>query len=303
MRVRSKQAIERFLVLAGLPAAGRYLRRKQAVILAYHNVVADAASGGDVSLHLPRESFARQLDSLRRTHRVVPLRDLLAEDGGVGPRAAITFDDAYAGAVTLGVQEVVRRGLPATLFVAPALLGGKAFWWDVVASPEVPGLPASLRARALHEWRGVDARIREEASREGLAVADAAVVAARRSASLAQVRAAAARPGITVGSHTWSHPNLNALTESEIREELERSLGWLSDGFESAIPWLSYPYGLESPPVREAARAVGYEAAVRVEGGWMRRRPIDRHALPRLNIPAGLSPDGFHLRAAGLFYH
>jgi hypothetical protein len=35
----------------------------------------------------------------------------------------------------LGIPELVRRGLPATVFVAPALLDQRAFWWDRLANP------------------------------------------------------------------------------------------------------------------------------------------------------------------------
>ena len=103
---------------------------------------------------------------------------------------------------------------------------------------------------------------------------------------------------VTLGSHSWSHPNLAALDEVELSGELSRPLEWLRSRFEGVVPWISYPYGCSSPHVERAARALGYVAGLLIDGGWIRapmRRPF---ALPRRNIPAGLSGPGFSLRAA-----
>src|SRR2546423_5455975 len=115
VRVRVKAIAERVLLASGGRAA-RWRMRDRTLILAYHNVVPDEQPiFGDRSLHLRRSDFAAQLDALRETHDVVPLPAVLLPSHGPRPRAAITFDDAYAGAVTLGVAEVVARGLPATV--------------------------------------------------------------------------------------------------------------------------------------------------------------------------------------------
>jgi peptidoglycan/xylan/chitin deacetylase (PgdA/CDA1 family) len=116
-----------------------------------------------------------------------------------------------------------------------------------------------------------------------------------------ELRDAAAVPGITFGSHSWSHPNLIALNPAEIHYELIEPLHWLRERFDNVVPWLAYPYGLSSEVVRQAAAAAGYMAALRVSGGWLPKEPLSRYALPRFNVPSGLSNDGFALRTAGLF--
>src|SRR5262245_45050357 len=107
-----KSAIERGLLLSGLPLASRRLHRGRALVLLYHNVVPDGAKpSGELSLHLPFGQFCSQLDILARECDIVPLQDLLLDDtkqnGRV--RVAITFDDAYASALSIGVPELVRR--------------------------------------------------------------------------------------------------------------------------------------------------------------------------------------------------
>jgi peptidoglycan/xylan/chitin deacetylase (PgdA/CDA1 family) len=104
-----------------------------------------------------------------------------------------------------------------------------------------------------------------------------------------------------LGSHTWSHPNLCRATPTELASELEQSKRWISERFpKSAIPAISYPYGLESPAVKAAAEGAGYTMGFRVDGGWLPKTVKDSFALPRLNVPAGLSADGLALRLSGL---
>ena len=43
-----------------------------------------------------------------------------------------------------------------------------------------------------------------------------------------------------------------------------------------------------------------YVAGFMIDGGWTTAAPRDPFAIPRLNVPAGVSRNGFILRAAGL---
>jgi peptidoglycan/xylan/chitin deacetylase (PgdA/CDA1 family) len=215
---------------------------------------------------------------------------------GRRPRVAITFDDAYAGAVNAGIDELVSRKMPATIFVAPALLGIVP-WWDILAEREGGVMPEGLRDHALGELGGrTDAILDERApTREGKWAAGLAKIA-----SEAELSRAAARPGISLGSHTWSHQNLTCLSGAGLDAELSRPIDWLRSRFPSVESWMSYPYGLFSDAVESAARRCGYEGALRIDGGWIRRPIASPYAVPRLNVPSGLSIDGFRLRLSGL---
>jgi peptidoglycan/xylan/chitin deacetylase (PgdA/CDA1 family) len=307
MSVRSsvKSAAERMLLLSGIPAVWRWRRRSDVLVLAYHNIVPRGQTPvGDRSLHLAQGAFAEQLDLLQSAFDVVPLSSVLDDRGGTvrmrhgRVRVVITFDDAYRGAVTAGVAELARRGMPGTIFVPPAYVNGGVFWWDVLTPANADGLPAAERERALRELAGRGECILEQASVPP--AVPAALPEHARGASEDDLRRAASTPGITLGSHTWSHPNLAALPPDELREELARPLAWLRERFDAMVPYLSFPYGLSSPDVERAAAAAGYRAALRIEGGWLPRVAANPYALPRLNVPAGISPEGFRLRCAGL---
>ena len=298
VRATLKACFEAGLVRSGVPALHRAARAGRALVLAYHNVVPDSCPAfGDRSLHLPRRLFVRQLERLLVTHSIVPLEELLGTPRTERrPRAAITFDDGYRGAVQIGVAELAKRGLPATLFVVPAFVGKGPFWWDALALEN--GVDPVLRGRALDELRGLDADVRGWAAGQGMAMSSVpewALVASED-----ELRGATRHAGITLGSHTWSHPNLARLTGAELGEELRRPLGWLRERFTSTIPWLSYPYGLATPPVEAAAREAGYTAALALGGGQFAPARVNRWAVPRENIPSGLSENGFVIRSSGL---
>lgn len=280
--------------------AGRLARarvRDKRLILAYHGIrPSSVAPVGDGALFVDEKSFTTQLDVLREVADVAPLNEIdLPGDGR--PRVAITFDDAYQGAVTIGVAALVKRGLPATIFVAPARLHGHVFWWDALAREAL--LDDMVREHAVNVLSGSDEAIRDWARDLSLPSCDTLPPYAR-SASMADLRAATRAPGITVASHSWSHANLAALDDASLRMETEWPLEWLRAQFgDRAIPWLAYPYGLESPAARRAAERAAYEGAVCILGGWHRPGEVSRYARPRLHVPAGLSAAGLRARLTG----
>jgi peptidoglycan/xylan/chitin deacetylase (PgdA/CDA1 family) len=298
-----RRAVERALVRSGIAARLARTGPGRRLVLAYHNVLPDdVAPDGDRSLHIARARFAEHLDLLAREARVVPLGQLLSPGpagagGGSRPLVAITFDDAYAGAVRTGVEELAARRLPATICVAPAFLDAGHFWWDALAG-QTTDLDPEVREAALTQCRGDDEAARAWAAANGRQ-ARTDFAWPYRCCTSAELNRALATPGITVASHTWRHRNIAALSLEQAREELERSFAWLRSHGDRAVPVVTWPYGLDSADARSLAAAAGYRAAFRVSGGAIGRE-ADPFALPRLNVPAGLSADGLMLRLAGI---
>ena len=83
--------------------------------------------------------------------------------------------------------------------------------------------------------------------------------------------------------------------------ELERSHLWLAENLTGYLPWLAYPYGHASPAVAEGA-ARYYAGALSISGGWLRGSALgpEPFRVPRLNVPASLSFNGFALRTGGV---
>jgi peptidoglycan/xylan/chitin deacetylase (PgdA/CDA1 family) len=267
-------------------------------VLAYHNVVpAGAPNAGDPPLHLSADQFRRQLDLLQRWATITPLRELAADASAAGgARVAITFDDAYRGAVTIALRELRERGLPATMFVAPGRLGGDQFWWDTLAADG--RIDHSTWHFLLRELEGKEHAIQAWAARIGIARHD--VPDLWRSATIDELESAV-YAGLHLAAHSWSHPNLACLSGPALAGELAGPRDWLIARFSKVFaPWLAFPYGMSSPEACDAAGKIGFEGAVRIEGGWARLPLVEPMAVPRLNVTAGISVDGFALRISGL---
>jgi peptidoglycan/xylan/chitin deacetylase (PgdA/CDA1 family) len=293
-----KRPVERALSSSSVGLVARRRLRGKRLIVAYHGIIPDGAGlAGERSLFIHQRDFAAQLEMLAQVLDIVPLDKIDEQDGG-RPRAAITIDDAYRGAVCEGVRELVKRGLPATIFVAPGRLEGHVFWWDALCS-EKGTLDGRVRDYALTTLSGHDERVRAWAARSKLASSDRLPEYAR-AATRAELRAAVALPGITVGSHTWSHANLAALNIAEILSEISRSRAWLRAEFGAkALDWLAYPYGIDSVAAHHALADASYAGGLRSRGGWYSPSLVTPYTRPRLSIPAGLSVAGLKARALG----
>ena len=294
-RVRQlvKSGIEGGITLTGAAALARHLKRDRVAILAYHNVVPDAAAGaGDASLHMPFSRFLRQLDMLERTHAVVPLESALDREND-RIRAVITFDDAYRGAVNLALPELRRRGLPATMFVCPGLLAEPGVWWDELAASG--RLDAAARHHCMYALKGDLASVRKW----GLTEAGAPPLPDSYGIATELELRDQLGAGITAGAHSWKHACLPALDPEELRADLERTLAWIEAFPGPTVRWLALPYGEGSPGVTETALEVGFQGVLRIRGGLC-LPAADRGAVPRINVPAGMSSRGLVLRASGL---
>lgn len=291
---RVRDTAYRLTIATGLP---RYRRRRGAAIYAFHNVVADEGAGPrcDRSLHVPVSAFSAYVDVIARSHTVVPLAEIgervrrrLSVDG----LAAITFDDAYRGVLAFALPLLARRGLPSTLFVvSEAACAPAPFWWDLLGTGAE--VPATMRETALDELRGD-----QRAVLERWAVPADGVPPALYPATWREVRAVA-RDGVSIGSHTVTHRNLAALDPAAAREELERSRAEIGAALGAPPSEIAYPYGLMTPAVVEAARDAGYAVGVSMRFARAARRD-DPLALPRINVPAGISLPAFECWSAGI---
>ncbi|MEO7043537.1 MAG: polysaccharide deacetylase family protein, partial [Gemmatimonadaceae bacterium] len=176
-------------------------------------------------------------------------------------------------------------------------LDGKTFWWDILSQAD-SGLDDAFRARALTDAHGLNGQVLELARAAGMRENEVPPHAS--GASSGQLADALEFSGITLAAHTSNHPNLVSLDDGELMNELAQPLEWLKQYGERALPMVSYPYGLADRRVMDASHDAGYHAGFMIEGGWTSPRPSNPFAIPRLNVPAGVSRAGFVLRAAGV---
>jgi peptidoglycan/xylan/chitin deacetylase (PgdA/CDA1 family) len=100
------------------------------VVIGYHRVVEDFAASAATSIPsmlVSGEMLERHLDWIGSRFRFVSLDEVGARlegrDGSRDPIAAITFDDGYRDFYDIALPLLLRKGVPATVFVVTGLVG------------------------------------------------------------------------------------------------------------------------------------------------------------------------------------
>jgi peptidoglycan/xylan/chitin deacetylase (PgdA/CDA1 family) len=253
------------------------------VVLAWHNI--DPTWRWPAAPGLGRTRFGRQLRALRRFTNVVPLDTALRalRDGGrLPPRAtALTFDDGYRDNLTVATPMLRELGLPATVFLLPDLLDGRADpWWErlawATARTSVPELIFESSVFPLGDpARGGTSVQRLEEMLKTRDAADRQAAVARIVDALDPVgeyrpeelfmdwdeAARMVKAGIGIGSHTCDHAILARESAQAQRADVRRARVKLKDELETPVDTLAYPNGqigdYDSVTIRAVADA-GY---------------------------------------------
>jgi peptidoglycan/xylan/chitin deacetylase (PgdA/CDA1 family) len=98
-----------------------------------------------------------------------------------------------------------------------------------------------------------------------------------------EVRTLANTPGITIGSHTLTHPYLSRISDSEASSEIRGSRERLLAEVTCPVDVLCYPSGDVTDRERQLAELAGYRAAVTVSPG-LNFSGVKLHALRRTEV-------------------
>lgn len=94
---------------------------------------------------------------------------------------------------------------------------------------------------------------------------------------------ALAEAGLTIGSHTCTHPRMTEVEETIQQRELLESKLTLEDILGRPVEYFAYPYGDYDDAVRDRVEAVGYRAACSTRAGF-NRHGEDPFALRRIEV-------------------
>lgn len=274
--------------------AGSLLSRRGAsaslLVLIYHRVL--PAPDPMLPSEPDAAAFAGLMDLLAQNFTVLPLREAVARlrQGSLPPRAVcITFDDGYANNFTVAMPLLRARGLPATVFVAPAYLNGGAMFNDLVFEAcRVAPADFDLTELGLGRVALTDAGARIQAAQQVVDRLKYLTPTERRQAAERLVErvnatgsvdlmmtdeqvAEMSRQGIEIGAHTMTHPILARIPESTARDEIVQSRQRLEAITGQPVLSFAYPNGR---PVRDyasehvrAVRDAGFELAVSTSWG------------------------------------
>ena len=229
------------------------------MILCYHDVDDSWQSPLAVTPDRFREHCAWLAESGRVEHLDQVLEDLGEDHLPRGRRIALTFDDGLAGVYEHALESLSAHRLPFTVYVVAATLTPEGQAVDWVDGMEGAGLRTMTRTQI------------SELLSEGAAI----------------------------GSHTWRHADLTALTPDECGEDLRRSREFLEDMFGVAIPTLAYPRGRHNEMVRRAADEAGYDVALALPE---QPEPFGPFAVPRVGVYASNGRTGLAIKSSSAFW-
>ena len=300
------------LRMGGYAALRRVRPSRDVAILRYHAICGpEGYEYADPQICITPENFERHVAYLTSAYQVLRLDEIvrrLSERRPVPPNTvAITFDDGYAD--NLSAARVLHRyGATATFYItAGCLAGGEPFWPVEIrhlvraisrkrarlsAGPVTVDLDLSSddsRAAAVKQltktFKSHSIPVREELRRRLRELAGAVEIP-RVMLTWEEVREMHTL-GMTIGSHTMTHPNLPSAGVDAASRELRGSKLRLEQEIGSPVTMFSYPNGgaerYLTPQIQKAVRDAGYAAATTSRNAFA-RAGSDLYGLERIEV-------------------
>lgn len=311
--------------LAAEPVNG-WLRRRmlnnRIVVLMYHEL-ADDDKDIEAWMTVRKSDFCRQVEFLQRHFTVVGLGEVMRRSAGwdVGdrPLAVITFDDGDKGNADVLLPLTEKLGCPVTVFVATGhIVEQHGYWFERVVNAVQVNTPVTIdlrphrlatyqvnRTRGPANWSEIqrlltDLKTLDPAAREDAVSSVLAAIPAvnqRQGCSIlpmtvADVRALAASPLVTIGAHSHCHNILSQIPEAAVSESLRTSKVLLEEWTGQAVTDLAYPNGDSNDVVARCAAETGFRSGFTTERrAWAQTDSVYR--IPRIGIGRYDSLDQF----------
>lgn len=254
-------------------------------ILMYHRVaeLKDTPTIDSRSISATPSTFAQQMRHLAKYYHVVSMPDVLEAVRGKKPlrrrSVLLTFDDAYVDFADIAWPILKQFRLPVTVFVPTAYPSHPelAFWWDRLYQAfdrtrrtELCGTPLGTLSLANpdlrhHSLRALQNYIPTVPHDEAMRLVDTVCAQLGENAvrcgsvlnwdHLRQL----ARDGVTLGSHTRTHPILTQLPQDRIRDEIKGSQQDLKSEIGFTLPIFCYPNGDHNATVETILREEGIQ--------------------------------------------
>lgn len=308
--------------------------KNRLLVLCYHGVVSEQQKEEAYRFRntVSIKEFRCQMEVVVRKFTPISPEDVLAWLAGKGDLPAfpilVTFDDGFRNNLTCAAPILREMGIPALVAVTTGYIGTRNMLWaqelnerilswpwkrvPVPGSGEDEGMPddpnerihLADRMRRLCKMISNEER---EAYLDRLRIHDLTVSSAIEEELFEfmtwdDVRSLH-RQGISIGSHTVTHPILSRLTAQALSWELRESKATIERELQAACRWMIYPNGGQedvSPAVYSACRDVGYEAGLLL-CGTINSGDVHPFMLDRIPIPGHLPDYVFQSRISGLY--
>ena len=281
----------------------------------YHRIAEDTFDPwGDV---VGPQNFREQMDWLTANRTVMRLAEFADHHRrGTLPQdaIAITIDDGYSCVSEIAAPLLEKLGIPATVFISPAIISKGVFWWNELQSIVlghdgtlldfnghrfvlgekspidhvwVPGTaPSTPRQRAYAEIQTILSRLPPDELNRNMdalcSLVPPAVDATKRAMSPEEVRRTASDL-LEFGSHALTHAWLPSLTDDQQKREIEDSVEQCKDLTGRKPSAFAYPFGMFDERAKKRAAAAGFDCACTTQNLAVSSRS-STYALPRLAV-------------------
>lgn len=330
-----KQTLASALSSTGADAMLGAMRRGSApLVVGYHRVVdnyQESSRRGMPGMLVSRNMLERHLDRIGRRYRFGTLDEvgeaLRRTNRSARAVAAVTFDDGYRDVYEHAFPLLMRKGIPAAVFVVSDLIGQPRLQTHdhlyflliraVRCWPEVHGVVVErLQAAAVPEWRREAV---QRASTNAMALTRALLLALTRAHLQALMRDLEQRiggvdpgerpdlfslswemlvemraKGITIGSHTRRHALLGQETDEVLAREVDGSRLALEARLGARVTHFAYPDGSFNRAAVQAVADAGYQWA-------FTSCPHPNRQHPGLTIPRRVLWEYSSVNASGEF--
>jgi|CXWL01.1.fsa_nt_gi peptidoglycan/xylan/chitin deacetylase (PgdA/CDA1 family) len=299
-----------------------WANRKKVLILTYHRFSrsqnASKVSAADFDLHLQYLSLHNSVMPLAAAVECLRSGKSLPTNATV-----VTIDDGYGDAYEIAFPKLKKYGFPATVYAITKFLDHKIWLWtdlmryvmaktsDSHVSLEFgPGdwVQASLidPAKRLETANRINERLKKLPNEQKEAKiaeiarqlnVDLPTVPTPEFAAMTWDQAREMEgDGVSIESHTVTHPILTNIGQAELDFELQTSKTRIEEQLGRRVDHFCYPNGSLNDNVRRAAEKAGYVSAVTTAYGF-NDRDINACLLKRIDAQSGI--ESFAQSASG----
>lgn len=310
MKETFRRLASRVLVGSGTTALGRRLFPKNGTLILYgHRVQAD--DEGFLQGLDPRW-FEEQLRYLAQHYHPISLSELVdCFEKGVQPPAdsfVVTFDDGFRDNLINALPILEELEIPATIFLVTGCIADGRLPWPqhlgfIIQNTQAPEVgPAGGQDAALPLVTGKQRaaafsgllRVLQTSGREAREaflgrLENELKVDCPRNRMLSWDDAGMMRAGglIEFGAHTFSHPWMEFLSDSEAQLELERSKEDLKENLDIEQPFFCFPGGSRNHRLVEMVKELGFRGMFQSRPNLRVNSPgtTDQFSLSRIGLP------------------
>ncbi|WP_411992766.1 polysaccharide deacetylase family protein [Agarivorans sp. DSG3-1] len=327
----SRAKIRQFLFGARTVSDKRWQQRSPGVyVFNYHRIGDARFSEFDPNVFsCTSEQFEQHLRFYKQEFTVVNESELLSlldsNKPITKPYALITFDDGYIDSYQHAFPLLKKHDLSAVFFVVTEYTDGGSFaWWDEVAwlvkhcqlsqlklehwpdAVDLTGKNETQNIRkVLYAFKADQQFSMDEKLAQLRVLCKAPVLPGSNSlfANWQQLKEMA-DAGMTIGSHTQSHPILAHLTPQQQRIELHESRMFIQDQLSNSVSMLAYPVGRTdsfTEQTQEMAKQCGYRLAFSFMNGINTKlTEQSAYSLKRISVDDNKSVDSLKVQVMAL---